>query len=148
VVFYGTTLTCEYQADLRVELNGVGDLLMRMSSVCHCAYYCSLLVLMDGSEDIMEHANLGRITNICSWSDLSEFDKDDAWLTEGWLKGPNSKDQKHVKTDTTSERGGWRLTNIWGFVEINGARFHARKLLIRRGDDVAKCRAIYAWAGE
>lgn len=105
-------------------------------------------MVTDGSEQVMEHVNLGRITSASTWSDLSEFDGDYTWLKEGWLESNEEGKKKHIKTATTSETGGWHLVNVWGFIELEGSRYHARKLLIKRGDEIAKCRAVYAWAGK
>lgn len=104
-------------------------------------------MVTDGSEQVMEHANLGRITSATKWSDLSEFDGDYTWLKEGWLEASEAGNKKHIMSATTSAIGGWYLVNVWGFIELDGARYHARKLVIKRGDEVARCRAIYAWAG-
>ncbi|KAF2132465.1 hypothetical protein P153DRAFT_382091 [Dothidotthia symphoricarpi CBS 119687] len=97
--------------------------------------------LLDGSEESMNHVNLGRIKSASIWSDLSELD--DAWLKDDWLiersSGPDGL--KHIKASVTSEKGGWHLTNVWGFVNLEGKRYHARKLLVRRRDKVARCRA-------
>lgn len=105
-------------------------------------------LVLDGSEEPMDHVNLGRITNASTWSDLSEVD--DEWLKEDWLDeaplGPNG--EKHIKASVKSEQGGWQLTNVWGFMDIEGKRYHARKLFIQRGEETARCRAIYAWAGK
>jgi hypothetical protein len=104
----------------------------------------ALLVVLDGSEKAVDHAHLGRVTTAAMWSDLSELD--DAWLRGDWLDETSSS-LKYIKGSVTSKQGGWHLTNVWGFVNLEGTRYHARKLLVRRGDKVARCRAIYAWVG-
>lgn len=102
-------------------------------------------LVLDGSEETMNHVNLGPVKNVCTWSDLS--DVDDEWLKEGWLDeepaGPNG--ERYLKISVKSEQGGWHLTNIWGFIEIEGERYHARKLLCQKGEETARCRAIYGW---
>ena len=107
-------------------------------------------LVLDGSEQTILHENFGEINLMSRWGDLG--DEDDAWLREGWLEGEEEKagpnGEKHIKVLIEHKKVGWKLIVVWGFMEVDGQRYHGRKLLCRNGSEVAKCRAIYGWSGK
>ena len=81
------------------------------------------------------------------WIHLSVLD--DEYLKEGWLDSDDEKGgpdgEKHILVVTVSEQGEWTVTAVWGFVDINGQRYHARKVACRKGEEVVRSRGIYSW---
>ncbi|KAL1966314.1 hypothetical protein VTN77DRAFT_4667 [Rasamsonia byssochlamydoides] len=103
--------------------------------------------VLDGSEQRFDNEIFGTIKEWSTWSDLS--DVEDEWLKDGWLEGENEragpKGEKHIKVFSTNEKFGWNVTAIWGFVGINGQRYHARKVVCKKGSEEARARGIYGW---
>ena len=84
--------------------------------------------------------------------DPSDVEDLDEYLKEGWIGGDEEKagpgGEKHMKVETVNEKGQWTVTAVWGFVNIEGARYHARKLVCRKGEQVERVRGVYSWKGK
>ena len=103
--------------------------------------------VLDGSEQRFDNDIFGTIKEWSTWSDLSDVHHD--WLKEGWLEGEGEqagpKGEKHIKVFSTNEKFGWNVTAAWGFVEVDGKRYHARKVICVKGDRMARVRGVYGW---
>ena len=73
-----------------------------------------------------------------------------------FLKGEKLKDLRtasHFLEDellqswAVSQGGGWTAEQIWGFEEVNGKRCHARRVVVRKGDEVERVRLVYDYKG-
>lgn len=85
---------------------------------------------------------LGRTRVVESKNLEAEFGKDDvAFLGEGW------DSQEQIQSFLKNEKKGWTTNQIWGFQSIEGARKHVRKVVVRKGTDVAQAVLIYDWLG-
>ncbi|PQE08151.1 lccl domain-containing protein [Rutstroemia sp. NJR-2017a BVV2] len=74
----------------------------------------------------------------------------DPYLTDGWVMMDNEKedDDAWIFDVVENKSRGWVIEQIWGFILVDGKKYHARKTLVRRGDEVAKARTRYEWKGE
>lgn len=103
--------------------------------------------VLDGTERSSESVIYGTFLGSSNWSDLS--DVDDEWLKEGWIQdqveeaGPQG--EMYIKITGTHEALAWVTTVIWGFVELDGQRYHARKAVCRKGNLEERARGIYSW---
>jgi hypothetical protein len=103
--------------------------------------------ILDGTERSSESVIYGTYMKSSEWSDLS--DVADEWLREGWLhdqneeSGPNG--EMHIKIIGTHLTLGWTTTVVWGFIELDGQRYHARKAVCRKDDTEERSRGVYSW---
>lgn len=70
----------------------------------------------------------------------------DPWLGEGWLDekvGPNG--ELNVHSWAVNEKGEWTGEQLWGFSEVEGVRYHTRRVIIAKGDTVLKVVLYYNW---
>lgn len=73
----------------------------------------------------------------------------DAYLTEGWLKEPDDKaGEDNLQDFVVNEKNGWSVEQIWGFATIDGKRYHTRKTLVKKGEQIEKARTVYDWKGK
>jgi len=101
-------------------------------------------IVVDGLRRPLVHPIFGSITESASWSDLSDID--DEWLREGWRNSTEEPDGKlHLNVTVVNESLGWELNVIWGFILIDGKRYHCRRMSCRKGDQFEKVRCIYRW---
>lgn len=79
--------------------------------------------------------------------------EDDATFLRGEkLKdGSPSKflDDEHVQSwAANQDKGyGWTAEQVWGFEEIDGKRYHTRRVVARNGDKVEHLRLVYDYTG-
>ncbi|KAF2268647.1 hypothetical protein CC78DRAFT_454848 [Lojkania enalia] len=106
------------------------------------------VLVTDGSIQSLSHSVFGNVKVRSEWSDLSEVD--DKWLKEDWNHGSGENDgvndAQHIKVSVSNDQLGWDLTVVWGFVLIDGKYYHSRRMLCRKGDQVAKAQIIFAWS--
>ncbi|PBP16157.1 hypothetical protein BUE80_DR013039 [Diplocarpon rosae] len=92
----------------------------------------------------------GNVTGKNRWSSLQDID--DAFLKDGWLEGeeevagPNR--EKHIESWVKNEEKGWTAQQIWGFATIEGKRYYARRVVVKKADQVLKVRLVYNWQGK
>jgi len=67
----------------------------------------------------------------------------DAFLLEGWLEEGDS-----LQSVSVNDGKGWMAVQIWGFAVVDGKRFHVRRVVVRKGDEVVKVRLVYDWQGK
>ena len=71
----------------------------------------------------------------------------DPWLLEGWSpEGPPSS-PGHINVFVVNEKVGWTTEQVWGFMEIKGARRRATKFIIAKGSRTARILCVYDWLG-
>ena len=95
-----------------------------------------------------EMANRTRWTSVDSNAESGGGGPLHPWLSEGWLdEDLNQNGQSFVQNWVVNEKSGWTAEQIWGFASINGERYHVRKFLVMKGNEVAKTRMVYDWRG-
>ena len=73
----------------------------------------------------------------------------DTYLIEGWLEEPTEKaGEDNLQDFVVNEKNGWSVEQIWGFATIDGKRYHMRKTLVKKGEQVEKARTVYDWKGK
>jgi hypothetical protein len=77
---------------------------------------------------------------------------DAAFLRGEKLKdGSPSKfvDDEHVQSWVVNQDQGygWTAEQVWGFEEIDGKRYHTRRVVVRNGDKVEHLRLVYDYTG-
>ncbi|KAL2158314.1 hypothetical protein VTH06DRAFT_4635 [Thermothelomyces fergusii] len=114
---------------------------------------------LDGAEYVHESAVFGRSRVRSRWLDLDSeqpapgvADKRDIdpYLREGWLKEEAEGSQGspgHIWVTSISEKGGWRVDQVWGFALVDGQRYHVKKFLATKGEGRAEGRMVYSWLG-
>jgi hypothetical protein len=70
----------------------------------------------------------------------------EGWLSEGEAAGPNG--EKHVQSFVINEKAGWTGEQIWGFIQIDGVRYYARRVIVIKGDKAMRVRMVYDWHGK
>lgn len=92
--------------------------------------------------------NRSRWTGIKGNAESGDGTALESWLAEGWLeKGAGAEGAQHIQNWVVNEKAGWTAEQIWGFAMVNGLRYHVRKFLVRKGDEVVKVRMVYNWKG-
>ena len=90
------------------------------------------------------HPYFGTISGQCrivpTASQPAQLEELDGWLTQGWTAGEDL-----LQSTVTSPERGWKWVQIWGFADIEGMRYHVRKLLLDKEGTVVKCRLVYDW---
>lgn len=83
----------------------------------------------------------------------------DGWVKEGWLtegagkKDPGKKDAEEEGTElletwVQNEAYGWVAHQVWGFdTRDRGERRYARKVVVRKGENVKRARMVYDYLG-
>jgi hypothetical protein len=70
-------------------------------------------------------------------------------LTDGspssWLEDSTGK---HVQTLMKSQHDGWMAEQTWGFEEIQGTRYHTRRMIVRKGDESRRARMVYDYVSK
>lgn len=110
--------------------------------------------VIDGKTYPRDTHMLGTFHERCRWINLE--DVEEPWLTEGWVYtsdelgsgGPGPNGEMHIEVRATNSKGEFNTVAIWGFTEIDGARYHCRRGICRRGAEVAKCIGIFRYCGE
>ncbi|EEY15226.1 conserved hypothetical protein [Verticillium alfalfae VaMs.102] len=110
--------------------------------------------IIDNKKHAVETEMLGTLYEQCRWANLDEVD-DDPWLKEGWVytnderenggAGPNG--ELHIESRGTNSSGSFSTVGLWGFIEINGARYHCRKAICRKGKEKARVLGVYGYVG-
>ncbi|KAI9850731.1 MAG: hypothetical protein M1830_006964 [Pleopsidium flavum] len=84
----------------------------------------------------------GEVRGKSRWVGLGELEKGgmEEFLRTGWTdEGGGAVVQSWVE----SVGGGWTAEQVWGFEEIEGERYHARHVIVRKGDDSKQARLVY-----
>jgi len=103
--------------------------------------------LLDWTERSHSDYMFGDLKGKSRWVNL-DGEGLDSFLTEGWLEeeaGPNG--EKHVQSWVLNEANGWTAEQIWGFAIVEGARYHTRRVVVTKGEEVLKIRLVYDWQG-
>lgn len=50
---------------------------------------------------------------------------------------------KHLQTFVRNGKAAWTAEQTWGFEEIEGLRYHTRRIVVRKGDLSRKARQVY-----
>ena len=82
----------------------------------------------------------GQCRIVPSASQPAQLEELDGWLTQGWTAGEDL-----LQSTVTSPERGWKWVQIWGFADIEGMRYHVRKLLLDKEGTLTKCRLVYDW---
>lgn len=86
----------------------------------------------------------GKGRGMSRWATLEQVDDD--FLKEGWLDGDaecaGPEGQKHVESFVDAERG-WTARQMWGFAQVQGKRYHVRRVVVIKGEQVKKVRLVY-----
>lgn len=98
---------------------------------------------LDGSVQSIMDDTFGLIKETNTWSDLSDINN--KWLKEGWLQEQDGADREHIKVVASNEGFGWSSVAVWGFSEINGQRWHVRKVSAVKDGKQYNVRAVYDW---
>ena len=109
--------------------------------------------IIDNKQHTVETEMLGTLLERCRWANLDEIE--DEWLKEGWVYtddelkngggGPNG--ELHIESHGSNASGAFSTVGLWGFVEIDGARYHCRKAIARRGKETCRVTGIYGYTG-
>jgi hypothetical protein len=87
----------------------------------------------------LNHAMLGNIRGRSRWCKLSDLSS--AYLREGWEEG--TEDMIHFYTQHLDHKG-IVTQQVVGFVVIDGVRYHARRILVTKGEkESIEARLIY-----
>ncbi len=109
--------------------------------------------ILDWTARSHEDHVFGSLSGKSRWISTSgpEWAEVDSFLKEGWLqgveetKGPNG--EANIQNHVVNQANGWEATQVWGFAEVNGTRYHARRVIVRKldGSEELKIRLIYDW---
>ncbi|OJD32281.1 lccl domain-containing protein [Diplodia corticola] len=100
--------------------------------------------VVDGIARTREIAEFGEVVESSRWSDLT--DVDDEYLREGWVYAEaEKKGPKNLVLQATMDKGACVLDGVWGFIDVDGKRYHARKTTCRKGGKTKSCCAVYSW---
>ncbi|KAI9745116.1 MAG: hypothetical protein M1818_001394 [Claussenomyces sp. TS43310] len=73
----------------------------------------------------------------------------DDFLKDGWLhEAAGPQGEAFVQSWVINEGAGWTAQQIWGFATVDGERYHTRRVVVKKGDEVVKVRLIYDWQGK
>lgn len=61
-----------------------------------------------------------------------------------WLEEVSGK---HIQMVTRSVNSGWILEQTWGFEEICDKRYHTRRTVVTKGNQMRKGRLVYDYLG-
>ncbi|KAL2128436.1 hypothetical protein VTI74DRAFT_9189 [Chaetomium olivicolor] len=109
--------------------------------------------IIDGKKHAIETEMLGTIYEQARWANLDDID--DPWLKESWVYtadelkngGGEPNGELHIEIRATNCKGGFDTQAVWGFTEIDGVRYHCRRGVCRKGDEVARAIGIYGYIG-
>lgn len=103
--------------------------------------------LVDGVERTTHTDEFGDVRESTRWSDLSDIDVDDDFLRTGWVYADAERGvgERHLVLDASMDKGNCVLKGVWGFVDVGGKRYHARKTTCVKGGKTARCCAVYSW---
>ncbi|KAK4939165.1 hypothetical protein LTR66_015030 [Elasticomyces elasticus] len=71
----------------------------------------------------------------------------DPLLTRNFLQEGESGGDNNLFDLVVHQTKGWVMEQIWGFGIVNDERRLIKKMVIRKGDDVAHATAFYDWKG-
>lgn len=73
--------------------------------------------------------------------------KNDAFLKEGWLEGPEEakgpNGESHIESHVINEERGWEVWQVWGFQLVNGERRHVRKVVCEKAGKRVQVKLVY-----
>lgn len=86
-----------------------------------------------------------------SFNNASEGEGMDSFLTEGWLEegeeaGPAGESK--IESFSESNGNGWTADQMWGFAVVDGKRYHVRRVVVKKGEEVLRVRLVYDWQGK
>lgn len=94
-----------------------------------------------------EHSDwlFGHVKGQTKW--LTAADITDAYLSSGWLEGPEEQGgpngETHLMSHVESIDAGWTATQIWGFKLFDGVRKYARNVVISKGKERVELLLVY-----
>jgi len=112
------------------------------------------LRVLNWSEKSHKDHLFGEVKGRSRWTDVGAegWDALDSYLKEGWLTGDSEKSgpngEVHVQSWVENTKDGWIANQIWGFIEIEGTRYYARRVVVTKGDKALKVRMVYKWEGK
>jgi len=56
-------------------------------------------------------------------------------------------EDEHIQSWAASQGGGWTAEQIWGFEQINEARYYTRRVVVRKEAEVGRARLVYDYKG-
>lgn len=85
------------------------------------------------------------------WSKfMKRKELDDEYLAQGWVfdgEGEESGEEELIGTYAESVKDGWKSMSVWGFEIVEGVRKYTRRIVVSKGDKVAKIRQVYDYKG-
>jgi hypothetical protein len=90
------------------------------------------------------HTSLILICRYSRWIKIDSPEIVDDFLKEGWLE----TDGEFIQSFVDNEGKGWNGEQIWGFAEVDGKRYHVRRVVVKKGDETLKVRLVYDWHGK
>ncbi|KAK0645284.1 hypothetical protein DIS24_g8070 [Lasiodiplodia hormozganensis] len=100
--------------------------------------------IVDGVKRARTLQEFGEITESCQWSDLTDVDEE--FLRDGWVYAEGEKTgPKNLYMNVTMDKGACVLKGVWGFIDVEGKRYHARKSTCTKDGKTAKCCHVYGW---
>jgi hypothetical protein len=62
----------------------------------------------------------------------------------GWAQEASGK---HLQSFVKNEGAGWTSEQHWGFEQINGVRYHTRRMVVRKGGVSKRASQVYDFKG-
>jgi len=59
-----------------------------------------------------------------------------------WMEDASGR---HLQTIVRNEKGAWKAEQTWGFEEIEGVRYHTRRIVVRKGEISRRARQVYSF---
>ncbi|KAH8801538.1 hypothetical protein F5884DRAFT_684922 [Xylogone sp. PMI_703] len=100
---------------------------------------------LDWTERAHEDHIFGNIKGKSRFVALDSEEIEDGWLKEGWLP---ENEGKVIQSVAVNEERGWTALQIWGFAEVEGKRYYARRVRASKGEEVVRVRMYYDYQGE
>jgi len=91
---------------------------------------------LDGTEREVEDHVFGKMKGWSRWIQLDEVA--DEYLKMGFLP-----EDRYIESYVTSTDNGWTVRQVWGFAEIDGKRYHVRRVVVTKGSKTIKARLVY-----
>lgn len=90
----------------------------------------------------VDSALFGKLRGRTRWVQPSELVDENEYLTAG-LEKDGSDDGRLIQMYTEFLAISAVTTQVCGFETVNGARYHTRRIVARKGDEVVKVRLVY-----
>lgn len=111
--------------------------------------------ILDWSENPHTDVLFGTVRGRCRWvPDLAAGEsgegagvKLDPYLVEGWNLAA-SEPGEYLQSWVINDKGGWTAEQIWGFSEVDGKRYHTRRVVVKKGSTTKTATLYYDWQGK